>query len=65
MVCLHWAYVYESPFMYRLNHSILDPPMAVLLHPGLLDDHSSSVPGRLSVDRKWDQFQKKQESSTV
>lgn len=35
--------------MYRLNHSILDPPVAVLLHPGLLDNHSSSLRSSLSA----------------
>lgn len=45
--CFMWIPVRlfsPSPlFTYRLNHGILDPPVAVLLHPGLLDDQSSAL----------------------
>lgn len=43
---------------YRLNHSVFDLPMAVLLHPGLLDDCGSSLFGCLSVEQCWDQYSK-------
>lgn len=57
LVCVysHEAFKCASLCTYRLNHSILDPPMAVLLLPGLLDNYSSSLFGCLSVELFWDQ----------
>lgn len=43
----------SSPFTYRLNHCVLDLPVAVLLHPGLLDDQSPLLLRCLSVERCW------------
>lgn len=35
---------------YSLEHGVLDPPSSILLHPGLLDDDSASLPGHLSEE---------------
>lgn len=53
---LHEAFTCASLFTYRLNHSILDPPVVVLLHPGILYNHSSSLLSCLSVEWRKDQF---------
>lgn len=50
------SHVAFKSFSHRLNHGILDPPVAVLLHPGLLDDYSSSLFSCLSEERCWDQW---------
>lgn len=40
--------VFAAPLLtYRLNDGILDLPVAVLLHPGVPDDRSSSLLGCL------------------
>ena len=55
-VCIYLITCGFQIFSHRLNHSILDPPVAVLLHPGLLDDYSSSLFSCLSEERCWDQL---------
>ena len=47
-----------SVLTHRLHHSILDFAIAVLLHPGLLDDYCPPLPGCLHRGWFWDRFRK-------